>query len=105
MMPYIGVDREDYREGGWENDTMMDKWWQFVIDYPYKSSIEMSGYELTYRIYTSKFLAISIFMNSKKITLFLEFDSLHKKNNSPLLILLNICKLSYFIDYKCPSPL
>ena len=30
----------------------------------------------------------------------LEFGSHHKKHNSPLLLLLNRCKLSYFIGYK-----
>ena len=71
----------------------------------------MSGYGLTYRstlcnpkIYSLEFVAISIFMNlSKKENSFsLQFVSLCKKNNSAVsLLLLNGCKLSYFIGYKC----
>ena len=57
---------------------------------------------LTYRICSSNFVAISIFMNltKKKIAFFLEFVYLHKKNNIPLLLLLNICKFSIFIHYR-----
>ena len=68
----------------------------------------MSCYELTYRLTMCypNFIAISICMNQKiknknKMAFSLEFVSLRKKNNSLLLLLLNICKLSYFIGYKC----
>jgi hypothetical protein len=51
---------------------------------------------------TSKYEAISIFIkNMKKNAFSLEYVSLHKKSNFPLLLLLNICKLSSFISYKC----
>ena len=75
-----------------------------------RSSIEMSIYGLTYRltmsnpkIYTSNVLAISIFMSFffQKNSLSLEFFSLCKKKKSPLLLLLNKCKTSYFIGYRC----
>ena len=64
----------------------------------------MSGYGFTnsltvcYRkLWCFKFVAISIFMrNIKKKSFSFEFVCLCKKNDSPLLLLLNICKLYYF---------
>jgi hypothetical protein len=52
-----------------------------------------------------KFVAISIFLKNKKLkmALSLEFVSLRKKNNSPLLLLLNKCKLSCSISCRCPN--
>ena len=79
-------------------------WWRLVTNYPYKSfdnchsqgvSIDMSSHMLTYestmcnpKIYASEIVTISIFI---KII--------------PLLgLLLNICKLSYFIGYTVDVP-
>jgi hypothetical protein len=92
-------------------------WWQLIIECPNKSfdnycsqtlAFRWVVYRLTYRStmcypnYTAlSFVAISILM----IYLFdvfafsLEFVSLLKIYNSMLLLLLNICKLSYFIKY------
>ena len=44
-----------------------------------------------------KFVAISEYMR----TIFLKYISLHKKNNSPPFLLLNRCKFSYFVGYRC----
>ena len=74
----------------------------------------MSGYRLTYRaivcypnLYCLK-ICSKFYIHEKKkkkkekkSTLLLELISLWKKNNPRLLLLLNICKLSYFITYKC----
>ena len=52
---------------------------------------------------TSNFVASSIFILKKKLkffVFFLECVSLCKKKNPLVLLLLNICKLSYCIDYK-----
>ena len=70
----------------------------------------MSGYRLTYRstmynpkLYTLKFVAIFIFaiIQKEKFAFALESASLHKKNNSLLLLRLNIYKISYFIGHRC----
>ena len=92
--------------------------WLLVIDYPYTTfdnccsqevSIKISGYGLIYKpimcnpkIFASKIVAIFLFMYFFQVIAFsLEFASLRKKNKSPLLLLLNTCKLSYFINYRC----
>ena len=49
---------------------------------------------------TSNSVTISIFMEKKNLHSPWSL-SLHKKNNSPLLLLTNKCKLSYFIRYRC----
>ena len=73
----------------------------------------MSGYGLTYRltmcnpkIYALKVSTIIIFMIFllKIIAYSLEFVSLYKGYNSPLLLLIKRCKLSYFIGYWWPQP-
>ena len=50
-----------------------------------------------------KFVTISEYMRT--ILFFcafsLKYISLHKKNNSPPFLLLNICKFSYFVGYRC----
>lgn len=69
----------------------------------------MSGYGLTCKlaicnpkIYAAKFVAIHVFMNFvKKIALSLESRSLWQENNPPLSLLLNKCKPSYIISYRC----
>jgi hypothetical protein len=54
---------------------------------------------------TSKFVAISIFVEEKKrYALSLEFVSLRKKVILPLLLLRNTCKLSCFVGYRCLEP-
>jgi hypothetical protein len=40
-------------------------------------------------------------MKKKKKNFNLEFVSLRKEKDSPLLLLVNKCKLSYFIGYRC----
>ena len=73
----------------------------------------MSRYGLTYKsttwnpkVYASKFVTISIYHDLfiKKFAFSLKFDSLRNLYNSSLLLLLNICKLSYFIGYRCLKP-
>ena len=68
----------------------------------------MSSYGSTYRstmcypnFTTSKLVAISIFM--RKNNFFFAFSLKFVTLNSPLLLLLNICKLSYLIGYSCPN--
>ena len=95
-------------------------WWRLVIDCSYKSfdnccrqafTFQMSGGWLTYKsamcypkLYRFKICSNFHIQENKlveKIAFSLELVSLCKKYNFPLLILLHICKLSYFIGYRC----
>ena len=68
----------------------------------------MSGYMLTYiltmhnpKIYTLKFVTISIFMIFLHNRIFLRICFSLQENQFPLLLLLNKCKALLFIGYRC----
>ena len=90
-------------------------WWRLVIDYPHKNT-HCRSQELVFRWAVmdiiNKLTMCSPKLYHVKIVLQFSYSwknfeknyiyfTICKKNNSPLLLLLNRCKLSYVAGYRC----